>query len=167
MNLHPRNPRARASGILLLECVVYLGVLMIVLAVGGTAFYLCWDNARDLRRNADDITRALRAGERWRADVRSATGPIVIEAEPDGQVVRIPSGTNEILYAFNFGAVGRKLASADDWTILLPRVNSSHMQPDERMQVQAWRWELELTPGRKKPGLRPLFTFQAVPPVLP
>ncbi|MCL4788746.1 MAG: hypothetical protein KJ070_18460 [Verrucomicrobia bacterium] len=167
MNLQSHNPRKRVTGILLLECVVYLGVLMVILAVGGTAFYLCWDNARDLRRNADDITRTVRAGERWRADIRSATGPIVVQAEPDGEVVRIPSGTNEILYAFNFGAVGRKLASADDWTILLPRVKSSHMQPDDRTHVQAWRWELELTPGRKKPGVRPLFTFQAVPPVLP
>ena len=42
---------------MLLECLVYTGVLTIILGLGGTAFYLCWDNARDLHRVSDDITR--------------------------------------------------------------------------------------------------------------
>ncbi len=159
--------RVRAAGIMLLECLVYIGVLTIILGLGGTAFYLCWDNARDLRRVTDDITRTVRAGERWRADIRHSTGRITVETDPDGQLVRIPSGTNEVLYAFTAGAVGRKLLSADGWTMILPKVKTSRMEADNRTHVKAWRWEVELVPVRAKTGLRPLFTFESVPPVLP
>jgi len=167
MNLRLNSTCVREAGIMLLECLVYITVLMVVLGLGGTAFYLCWDNARDLRRNSDDITRTVRVGERWRVDIRHATGGITVETDPDGQLVHIPSGTNEVLYAFTTGAVARKLLSADNWTVILPNVKSSRMEADDRTHVKAWRWELELVPVRKKVSLRPLFTFEAVPPVLP
>ena len=167
MKLRPDNRGLRTAGILLLECVVYLSVLMVMLGIGGMAFYFCWDNARNLRRNADDILRTLRAGERWRADIRSATGPITVETEPDGQLLHIPTLTTEVLYAFTEGAVGRRLASSPVWVVVLPTVKASRMETDDRSQVKAWRWEVELPTARPKAGLRPLFSFTAVPPVSP
>ena len=58
-------------GISIIECLVYGFVLLVLLGVAYCAFYRCVENSYTLRRNAEDIATALRAGERWRADVRS------------------------------------------------------------------------------------------------
>src|SRR5439155_7553103 len=121
------------------------------------------DNARDLRRVTDDITRTVRAGERWRADIRRSSGRITVETDLDGQLVRIPSGTNEVLYAFTAGAVGRKLLSADRWTMILPKVKTSSMEADNRTHVKAWRWEVELVPVRAKAGCGRPSKFDSFP----
>ena len=65
--------RAQA-GVLLVECVVYIGLFAIVLGLALASFFLCWDNSKALLYATDDIGAALRTGERWRADVRTATG---------------------------------------------------------------------------------------------
>jgi hypothetical protein len=164
MNLQSTNRHQGLAGILLIECMVYLGVLVIVVGIGFAAFYACWDNANALHKNADDITRALNVGEQWRMDIRRATGPITVENQTDGQLMHIPSGNNQVLYAFTAGRIERKLSSADGWTIVLPKVKRSRMETDNRSRVKAWRWEVELSPVRAKARLRPLFTFEAVPP---
>jgi hypothetical protein len=43
-------------------------------------------------------------------------------------------------------------------------VKNSKMEMDQRRQVTAWRWELELQSARKAARVRPLFTFEAVAP---
>jgi hypothetical protein len=164
VKLATRNPKAGIAGVLLLECLVYIFALAIVLGLGFAAFYFCWDTSRALRVRADDITRTLQAGERWRADVRAATGPITVQASPDGQLLEIPHGANKVLYKFEAGQVSRNLAPAGQWLLWLPRVKASHMQPDARSRVTAWRWEVELQPTRAKVRVPPLFTFEAVPP---
>lgn len=164
MNLQSTNRHQGLAGILLIECMVYLGVLVIVVGIGFAAFYACWDNANALHKNADDITRTLNLGEQWRADIRRATGPITVENQPDGQLMHIPIGNNEVIYAFTAGRIERKLSAAAAWTIVLPKVKASRMETDNRSRVKAWRWEVELSPTRAKARLRPLFTFEAVPP---
>jgi Tfp pilus assembly protein PilE len=62
-------------GYSLIECLVYIAVLAVVLNLSFVAYYRYEQHTRSLRRNADDITRALRAGERWREDVRTAIAP--------------------------------------------------------------------------------------------
>jgi len=152
--------RSRA-GYLLIECLVYLSVLVVILGLALGAFYVCWDYSKALHYATDDINAALHAGERWRADIRGATGKIVVETTPDGEVLRIPCGTGTILYRFNADGVSRQAAASDFSERLLPPVKSSRMETGGRHQVTAWCWELELTPRRKETHLPLLFTFEA------
>jgi len=80
--------RVRA-GYLLLECLVYIAVFAVITGLGLMAFYQCWDNSKALRLTTDDVTAALRAGERWRADMRGATGKITVENTATGELLRI------------------------------------------------------------------------------
>ena len=155
------------SGIMLIECLVYIAAFSVVVGLGFAAFYVCWDTSRALQAQADDITRALRAGERWRADIRAATGTILVRTAPDGQTVEIPHGTNSVAYRFTAGQISRKLAATGQWSILLPKVKASQMQADPRTRVTAWRWDVELMPARTKVRVPPLFTFEAVPLAAP
>ena len=155
-------PRVGASaGYLLIECLVYIGVFAILLGIGYGAFYVCWDYSKALHYATDDITTALHAGERWRADIRNATGKITVETTAEGGNLRIPCGTNEVLYRFNAGEIRRQVASSDFSELLLPTVKASQMVMDTRRPVRAWRWELELKSRRKEARLPLWFTFEA------
>jgi hypothetical protein len=151
----------RQAGILLMECLVYLAVFVILLGIGTTAFYFCWDYSKALMYATDDVESAMRAGERWRADVRAATEKISIETTASGEVVKIPEGEKEILYRFDSGEVRRQLASSEFSELLLSKVKTSQMKLDARSTVTAWRWELELAQRRKETHLPLLFTFEA------
>jgi hypothetical protein len=154
------HARARA-GYLLIECLVYLSVFVVIFGLALGAFYVCWDYSKALHYATDDINAALHAGERWRADIRSATGKIAVETTLEGERLRIPQGTDELIYSFNAGEVHRQLASSDFSELLLPKVTVSQMVTEKRGPVAAWRWELELTPRRKETHLPLLFTFEA------
>jgi hypothetical protein len=154
------NVRAK-EGILLVECLVYIAVFFILLGIGTAAFYACWDYSKALLYTTDDITSALHAGERWRADIRGATGKISVETTAKGEVVNIPEGTKKILYRFDSGEVRRQIATSDFSELLLPKVKSSQMNMDARGNVTAWRWELELAQRRRETHLPLLFTFEA------
>jgi hypothetical protein len=158
--------RLKPPGYLLIEALVYIGVVFVVLGVGYEALYRCMDCSVALRWNADDITNALHAGERWRADVRSANRPIRLEQTPAEQTLYLPGAHGEIAYRFSTNAVFRR-AGEGDWVCLLTHVKSSTIQSDLRQHLTAWRWELELAPRQKgsvRPArVRPLFTFIAVP----
>lgn len=153
-------------GYLLLECLVYIALIMGLLGVGYAAMYRCLDSSIALRRNMEDITSALRTGERWRADIRSATAPPRVEAVQNGQLLHLESPRGPVTYRFGTNGVSLRVGEGT-WMNLLPRVKSSSMSPDRREHVTAWRWELELQPrttASVKPGrVRPLFTFIAVP----
>jgi hypothetical protein len=162
MKLHPDISHARGrSGILLMECLMYLAVFAILLGGATTVFYFCWDHSKAMIYATDDIASALRAGERWRADVRAATGKISVETAATGEVVRIPETEREIVYRFESGEVRRQIASENFSQLLLPKVRTSQMKMDARGEVTAWRWELELTERRKETQLPLLFTFEA------
>ena len=154
------HARAR-TGYLLIECLVYLSVIVVVLGLGLGAFYICWDYSKALHYATDDITAALHAGERWRADIRNATGKITVETTPEGEQLRIPHGTDQIIYNFNAGEVRRQIASSHFSELLLPKVKVSQMVTETRGPVAAWRWEVELTPRRKETRLPLWFTFEA------
>jgi len=154
------NPR-REAGILLAECIVYIAVFAILSSVGFAAFYLCWDHSKALIYATDDITAALRAGERWRADVRAATGKISIETTADGETVTLPEPEKNIVYRFAAGELRREIPAGNISQLLLPKVKASQMQPEARGTVSAWRWELELKARRQETQLPLLFTFEA------
>lgn len=171
--LRPRHPALRTphsapeGGYLLIEALAYIAVVFVVLGVAYAALYRCMDHSIALRRNTDDITRALSAGERWRADVRNAATRIWLEKTAAGQVLHLEGLRAEAAYHFDDDAVYRRLASGP-WAPVLTHVKSSVMAPDPRREVTAWRWELELKPRAKgtvkASRIRPLFTFLAVPP---
>jgi hypothetical protein len=155
------SPATKRAGVMLIECICYIAVFLILSAVATGAFYLCWDHSKALISATDDISAALQAGERWRADVRAATGTIHAGKTPSGVVVTIPEGEKEIVYRFNGGEVRRQAGAGGFSALLLPRVVSSEMIPDVRGGVQAWRWELEVAQRRKETHLPLLFTFEA------
>jgi hypothetical protein len=147
--------------------LVYIGLVFLLLGIGYAAMYRAIDNSVALRGNADDILRAVHAGELWRADVRLATAGTSWDASGDEPILRLRSATSQIDYRFAASALYRR-SGAGPWSKILDRVESSSMVRDARPTVIAWRWELELQPkatGSFKPGrVRPLFTFLAVPP---
>jgi len=162
MKLHPAISRTRhRAGMLLLECLVYIAVFAILLGGATTAFYFCWDHSDALIYATDDIASALRAGERWRADLRAATGKITVETTAIGEVVQIPEGAKKITYRFESGEVRRQASASGNPQLLLANVKTSQMQMDSRGAVSAWRWELELLQRRKGTFLPLLFTFEA------
>jgi hypothetical protein len=144
--------------------MVYISVVVVLLGAMFVMFYRCVDSSLGLRRNADDITSALHAGERWRADVRASTGMLRVEQDPEGVILRIPNGKSDVSYRFLSNAILRQVGSGT-WSCVLPNVKTFRMESDPREMVTSWRWELELEPRHKGQvtRLRPLFTFIAVP----
>jgi hypothetical protein len=162
MKIRPNLPSIHhQAGILLVECLVYIAVLAIFLGGGTAAFYFCWDHSKALIYATNDITAALRAGERWRADVRAATGEISIATTTTGELVRIPEAKKEVVYRFEAGEMRREIPALHHSWLLLLKVKSSQMTADACGNVSAWRWELELTPLRKETHLPLVFTFEA------
>jgi hypothetical protein len=159
----PRNisHARRASGLFLIECLVYISVFAILLGGATTVFYFCWDHTDALIYTTDDIASSLHAGERWRADVRAATGTIAVETTATGEVVRIPEGARVVSYRFESGEVSRQISASGNPQLLLANVRASTMEMDARGAVSACRWELELFPCRKETNLPLRFTFEA------
>jgi hypothetical protein len=153
----------RQAGILLMECMVYLSVFVILLGLGTAAFYFCWDHTRAIIFTADEVESALHAGERWRADVRGATGPITSVATADGELLRIPKAGGEILYRLAKGELRREGAASNSSYLVLAKVKASQMKTEPRAGVTAWRWELEVAPRRQEVAFPLRFTFEAVP----
>jgi len=148
----------------LVECLVYMSMLLVLLGVGYTAMYKSMDASSGLRRNASDITHALDAGERWREDVRAATqSPRVERVSDDKTLLHIPQPNGEVTYQFATNTILRR-AGSGEWSLALEHVNTSAFISDARKNVTAWKWEVELQPYRKSlTRLHPLFTFLAVP----
>ncbi len=151
---------------LLIEALVYISLVAVLLGLGYAAMYRCIDSSLAMRRNADDIASALHAGERWRADVRSARNQVRLEDTSDGQLLHLEGATGEVVYRSATNALFRRVGEGP-WVRLLPNVKSSTMKSDRRQYATVWCWNLELatrTQGSVKPArIRPLFTFIAVP----
>lgn len=152
-----------ASAYMLIEAMVYVGALFVLLGAGYAAVYRCIDRSVALRRNAEDITSALQAGERWRADVRLATGGARLESAESGQLVHLQGQRAEHQYKFAEGAVWRRSGDGA-WVSVLTNVVSSRIESDPRQKVTALRWELELRSHSRLSQIKPLFTFMAAPP---
>jgi len=160
----PKNISAghRRSGVTLIECLVYVAVFAIMTGIGMASFYFCWDHTRATIFTADEVESSLRAGECWRADIRSATGKITVETTPAGESLRIPIGEKVVVYRFADGELRREVPTQSNSRLLLPKVKASEMKTELRDGVTAWRWELETTPRRPEARFLLMFTFAAV-----
>ncbi len=152
---------------MLVECLVYISVLLVILAVAGVAYNRVLDHTWNLRRAAADIARALDAGERWRADVRQATAAPRLVQEGEIQTLHLPRRDVEIVYRFDGSNVLRRAGVDAAWRPALRNVKSARFVEEPRQQVKTWRWEFELATGRRPARVPPLFTFTAVAPTPP
>ena len=157
-----RPNRREPGAYFLVEYLIYLAVTMIILGFGFAAFYRGMANSRDLNRNSEDIVGALRAGERWRSDIRIALAVPTSQAENGVVEFLIPQEAGDVVYRFESNSVWRITTDRPPYRILA-RVAESVMEADARTEVTAWRWSVELVPVRKTSRVRPVFTFAAVP----
>lgn len=162
ISLPKEFPRRGRAGYLMAEALVYIAVVVVLLGAGFVAMHKCITNAVVLRRTADDISAAVHAGERWRADVRAASGRVRWEQENDEPVLILAGSRGEAAWRLDKGTVFRRV-QAGPWVPVVRNVISSTMEADSRHEVTAWRWELELKPRSKVRRMLPLFTFFAVP----
>jgi type II secretory pathway pseudopilin PulG len=161
MKLARQTNRRRAFT--LIELLVYMSLFVVVVGLGYAAMYRSMDASKGLRRNAEDITQALDAGERWRDDIRAATQPPRLEQSGEETILHIPRANTEVTYRFASNNVSRRVGSGE-WSTALEHVNASNFISDQRTKVTAWKWEIEMQPYRKSlTHLKPLFTFLAVP----
>src|SRR5512137_1852725 len=72
MKLQLHSKHGRLAGYLLTEALVYISVVVVILGIGYAAMYRSIRYSLDLRRSAEDISKALNVGERWRDDIRAA-----------------------------------------------------------------------------------------------
>ena len=164
MKLSRLNPVSRRqSGILLTECLVYIAVFFILFGIASATFYFCWDHTHAVVYAANQVETAVRAGERWRADIRAATGPIYSGSLTNGETIRIPQAGGDVTYTFRDRQVCRQKTASGLNEVLVTLVKDSAMSVDSRGQVNAWRWEMELSSRRRETHLPFLFTFEAVP----
>ena len=167
MNIPPQHSAessaTMARGFSLIECLVYVAAFALVTSLAFSAYYRTSESSRLASRTANDITAAMRAGERWREDIRTATGRVWIVEADGGQMLHISNQSGGTLYRFANGALARQTNSDSGWATLLTGVKTSRMELDRRAKVSAWRWELELNARQKSPRVLPLFTFEAVP----
>jgi hypothetical protein len=146
---------------MLVECLVYISVFFVVVGLAFAAFYRALDFARQLRRNAGDITLALDVGERWRTDVRSATAPLQLAEEGPTLVLRVPRGSSETTYLVTEGSLYRRATQDAPPIRLMSNLKSLRFHRDQRERIVSWRCEMELKSRLKSARLPPLFTFLA------
>jgi len=161
---HATRNTKYARGLTLIEALAYIAVLAVIIAIAGRTFGRAWDQSAGIQRNTDDIKRALHAGERWRADIRAATGRIEAPADEAGQGIIIPTASGQVVWLLSSNAVRRSASAAAPEILMLPRVKECRFAAEPRAEVTAWRWEVELLPAQKQARVKPLFTFTAVPP---
>lgn len=147
---------ANRRGIVLVDALAYIALLGLVLILASEVFDKGMRESTAFQRNVADIERALKAGERWRADVRAATG--AIEVREDRMI--IPQKSGSIIYEMGTNQVMR-LAGDDRTEVFLKGIKDTKVIMERRGRATGWRWELELEHRRKEARLRPMFTFMA------
>lgn len=157
------EPNPTRAGVMLIECIVYIAIVLVIFGVAFSLFYTCSDNYVGLRRNAEDITAVLHAGERWREDVRRAVAPVDHWQSESGPTMFIPQTHSDVYYLFSDASVWRFSSSNSPAEKVLSRVHLSSMRTDLREYVSACSWGVELKPRRKGPRVTPAFHFVAVP----
>lgn len=149
---------------MLVECMIYISILMVVMTLAYSLFYRAFEKNRDLQRNVNDILKVLQAGERWRSELRRASGPLSTQTNQGYDYIFIPQTNGIITYAFARGFVWRAAPENTNYNRILYGVKTSKIILEARHYVTACHWELELEKPQNAARLPPLFTFTAVLP---
>jgi Tfp pilus assembly protein FimT len=160
---HSRLAGRGCSGILLLECLVYLSVVSIVFGFGLLLFHGVVKSSQRFRQASEEMIMALRTGERWREDIQAAIAPVDLSSSAQGGMLVVRTAGGESRYAFEAGELRRSRSGAARMEVILSGVKSSEWSLERRGDMQVWRWELELEARVPRSRLRPMFTFLAVP----
>lgn len=162
MNIRVSN---RADcGITLIDCLVYMALFGLVTGLATACAFKLERQSREMRQRAEEISRALKAGERWRADIRSATNHPMLVPYRGQSLLRIQTKDGDVLYFFESGNLWRKPAQAREFGLFLPDVKQCSVTEDRRRHAAGWLCEIELATKRKQGKMLPLFSFRAVDP---
>jgi type II secretory pathway pseudopilin PulG len=160
MKLHESQPASR-RGLTLIELLIYISVLLTVSAVSFSAVMRLWSATGNLSAATDENGAALRAAEQWRADIRAASGPVVLSE--NGMRCVIPTTNGTITWTHSLEALWRQLDSHPG-SLWVPRVQICSFEADPRIHTTPVRCDLLLIPRSTKATQAPTFTFLAVPP---
>lgn len=145
--------------------MIYVVLLSAFIVVGFTVYQRAMRHSVALQVQAQEITRVMHAGERWRADVRRAVQPPEWKEHRrlSGKIMRLmmPEGGTVDYYVQENTLWRRNSECAKE--PVLAKIESTQMFPAGRGGVGAVQWELALPSFRKHAQTKPLFTFQAVP----
>ena len=175
MNMSARNfPVDGRRGVTLIEMLAYIVLFSAFMLVAFDMYFSSKTVARGIQGKASAIIQVMYAGERWRQDIRNATSPPQITQSslpnPDDLPDIIELTTLEIIkpsetnwYTFRGDHVFRMSSLLPTkWELVMDKVNSSTMAEEQRGEVAAWRWEVELKTKTTNAPTRPLFTFLSV-----
>lgn len=160
---HPsaRSGRSR-EGTTLIECLIYIAVVTMLLGMGISLLSKMIGFHRDLERNAADIARCLNAGERWRADLRRATGPVRTFRDGRNDMMEIPTGEEHVLYRYDQYHLWRHTTDTSVPILALKELTRCEFIQEARSHTKTWRWEVELRTLKRVVNVQPRFTFLAV-----
>ena len=161
MKIPLANPQSRLHGLSLIECLIYIAVLTVVTGIAFSVFFSVLSHHRSVVRCSDDIVGTVKAGERWRADIRAAIEVPRLEASATEQALHIRQAGGTITYLFLSGRIWRIIDGKTPELPLLEKVKSSVMLADTRATTHAWRWDLQIASARKKSKITPSFSFIA------
>ena len=147
----------------IVEVLIYVSLLGTLLTLGSKAVGVGSSHARQTQMQTGDINAALRVGEQWRNDIRSAVVSPKLQEIESTPILLIETRDGIIEYRYSDRAVWRRVGGEEEGQKLFDRVESSRMLLYTRGKVSAWRWELELERRDHRSKMRPLFTFIAVP----
>ncbi|HEY1169922.1 MAG TPA: hypothetical protein VGH19_01015 [Verrucomicrobiae bacterium] len=137
-----------------MEMLIYIACVTIILSFLTVGIWKVLKAYEGLGRRTDAMSRLLRVGETWRADVRAASAVSQMEMGENGAHLKIVTPAGEKIYRFSSGQLAREQKTFTEE--LLKNVTSSQMQKMERTGVVYWQWDVEIIGGQK-------FTFLAVP----
>ncbi len=147
--------------VVLVETLTYVGVLAVVIFVSSKAVGNGSRQASVIRFQAEDLSAALHAGERWRSDIRAAiTAPELVEGP---RIIQMETSEGLVNYSFDGQRLLRRVGNAKPQELIRGQVETSRMILEQREGVTAWRWELKLKRRNPRSQIHSLFTFLAVP----
>ncbi len=158
-----RRDACATSGLMLVECLVYIAVFTVIMFLAFQSYYHLTAASNRMRATADDITKVMEIGERWRADVRLAVAPVSVAKNGNDEVIRIPQADRVVEYHSTTNAILRRAGDGAQLIPVTDRVSRSSFEKDARKRATAWRWELELQPKYKDTRRKTAMTFIAVP----
>jgi hypothetical protein len=163
MKLFPTKLNRRHGASMLIHCLVFMAAWLVIGAFAIKALFTMINGTTRLRATGNDIVAAMSIGERWRADIRAATGPVTTKVGEHGTLLEIPQGDHAVVYLQEHDELVRQHADGSRSAVVLRDVADTKFMKEQRGPVSAWRWELELKPNHSKnPSMKPLFTFLAV-----